>query len=396
MTLRISTERLQRVPEYFRRAVDAGRLPGYAVHIELDGATLLRDHHGRRDLRSDLPVEEDTRYRIFSMTKPMTSVAAMMLYERGDLELRAPVRDFIPEFADTPVCVGRSADPAQVEPQSPELTVWHLLTHTSGLTYPFMGGDNPVNRRYGALRLMDPAGPVDLAGSCRALATVPLLFQPGSAWNYSVSTDVLGRVLEVAAGSALDTVLARELLEPLGMSSTGFSLPAADRGRLATLYSAGADSSSFTPLDAPSGEPPTLLSGGAGLYSTLDDYRRFVSMLAAGGRVGDHHLVGRETLAYMARNHLPGGLDLAAHQRYPMEDDLAGLGFGLGFATVVDATRRRILTREGVHYWNGAGGSTFLVDPSTGLSATFMMQVRSPTNFRWESSLQRLIYQALL
>jgi CubicO group peptidase (beta-lactamase class C family) len=395
MTVDVDRQRMQRVPEFFRKAVDDGRLPGFALRINCGTDTILRDHYGLRDIEADLPVEEDTRYRIFSMTKPMTSVAAMMLYERGALDLRAPLRDYIGEFAETPVWDGTVGGAPGGGPQTTELTVWHLLTHTSGLTYSFLGA-NVINERYDALCMMDPFGPMDLAAGCAALATVPLLFQPGTAWNYSVSTDVLGRVIEVASGTPLDDFFSRELLQPLGMSSTGFSVPAADRHRLATLYTGTADDSSFTPRPMPPPDAPTLFSGGAGLYSTVDDYQRFVLALANDGELEGHRLLAPRTLTYMTRNHLPDGLDLSAHQRHPLEDDLGGLGFGLGFATVIDAPRRRMLTGEGAYYWNGAGGSTFLVDPATGVSATFMMQVRSPSNHRWESRLHQLLYQSLV
>ncbi|MTD13209.1 serine hydrolase [Nakamurella sp. YIM 132087] len=397
MSVRLDPARLRRVPETFSRAVGEGLLPGYALRINQGTEVVLDTQDGLRDLERSLPVERDTVFRAFSMTKPITSVAALMLYERGDLDIRVPLATYLPEFAHTPVCRTAAGDPADVVPMTNPLSAWHLLTHTSGLGYEW-SGQNGVTEAYHRHRICDPDGPEDLATSVRRLAGLPLLFQPGSAWNYSMSVDVLGRLVEVVSGRPLDEFLAAEIFGPLGMTDTGFAVRSADLGRLATFYEAvpGGGHRPMSIFGPAVDAPPNLLAGGGGLYTTIEDYQAFVLMLAAGGRVGDRWLIGPETLRFATTNHLPGGVDLAAFAHRGLEDDLSGLGFGLGFAVVTDPPARRIQTRRGVHFWNGLGGGTFFIDRESGLSATYLMSVRSATNFVWEAKLQQLVHQAIV
>ncbi len=396
MTVRPDGRRLERITTHLRRAVDTGRLPGWSVSVDVAGENVFRDHYGYLDLEARVPVAPDSIFRAFSMTKPITSVAAMMLYEQGLFDLRTPVAEFIPEFADTMVCATPDADPEQLEPQRVPLTIWHLLTHTSGLTYSWLGG-NRVGARYDRARLGYPGGTADLAETARQLAAQPLLFQPGTYWNYSMSTDVLGRVVEVASGQSLDRYLQESIFGPLKMDETAFGVAESERDRVAVLYDQDAPTAPFTPSQLFTNVElgvPAFLSGGGGLFTTLDDYRRFAAMLAGGGRLDGEVIIGSDTLNYMATNHLPPGVDLASFCRTPLEGDLSGLGFGLGFAVVIDAPARRILTRPGNYYWNGAGGTTFWIDAERELSVVFMMQVRSSTNYQWESDLRKLVYQA--
>jgi CubicO group peptidase (beta-lactamase class C family) len=396
MTVEPDGGRLTRISAHLQRAVDSGRLPGWSVSVDVAGQTVFRDHGGVLDIDNQVPVTPDSIFRAFSMTKPITSVAAMTLYEQGRFDLRTPVAEFIPEFADTMVCATPDADPDQVEPQREPLTVWHLLTHTSGLTYSWLG-DNRVGAQYNRAQIGFPDGTADLAETARQLAKIPLLFQPGRYWNYSMSTDVLGRVVEVASGQSLDGYLQDTILGPLKMSDTAFGVAPANSERVAVLYDQSAPGAAFTPNQVFTNRDlsqPAFLSGGGGLFTTLDDYSRFAAMLAAGGSLDGQVIIGRDTLAYMASNHLPPGQDLHTFARTPLEGNLAGLGFGLGFAVVIDAPARRILTRPGNYYWNGAGGSTFWIDPERQLSVVLMMSVRSSTNYQWESDLRKLVYQA--
>ncbi|MET3808238.1 CubicO group peptidase (beta-lactamase class C family) [Nakamurella sp. UYEF19] len=392
MTIAFDPHRLAQISRCFRRAVDHGLLPGFDVRVNIGQSTVLEDHYGQRDLERSLPVEADTIYRVVSMTKPMTSVATLMLYERGLLDVRAPLSEYIPEFAATSVCRTVAHDPDDVEPLQAPLTAWHLLTHTSGLTYNW-AGENGVNRLYQQFGIAEAYGKTDLATNVTHLAGLPLLFQPGTAWNYSVSNDVLGRLVEIVSGSSLDQFFQSELLDPLNMSQSGFSVPMPERHRIAQFYGGQPGGTTFLPMPATAdpGAEPVLLSGGGGLFSTMDDYQRFVLALAAGGG----GLISPETLKFATSNHLPGGADIASFQRHGLEDDLSGLGFGLGFAVVTDPIARRILTRKGVYYWNGAGGTAFFVDPASKISATFMMQVRSASNTSWEALLHRLVFAAL-
>jgi CubicO group peptidase (beta-lactamase class C family) len=396
MTVEPDGTRLDRISAHFQRAVDAGRLPGWSARVDVAGETVFRDHGGVLDLEQRVPVAPDSIFRAFSMTKPITSVAAMMLYEQGRFDLRTPVAEFIPEFADTMVCATPDADPDQLEPQREPLSIWHLLTHTSGLTYSWLG-DNRVGAQYNRAQIGFPGGTADLAETARQIAGIPLLFQPGRYWNYSMSTDVLGRVVEVASGQSLDAYLQSNILGPLGMSDTAFGVPEDKGERVAVFYDQAAPDAAFTPNPVYTNRDlsqPAFLSGGGGLFTTLDDYSRFAAMLAAGGSLDGEVIIGRDTLDYMASNHLPPGEDLDTFARTPLEGNLAGLGFGLGFAVVIDAPARRILTRPGNYYWNGAGGSTFWIDAERELSVVFMMSVRSGTNYQWESDLRKLVYQA--
>jgi CubicO group peptidase (beta-lactamase class C family) len=392
-------DRLARLDRHFRRYVDEGLLPGWTIVVTRHGRVAHLSHHGRRDIDADLPVTDDTIWRIYSMTKPVTSVAAMMLYERGALELTDPVSRWIPAFADARVYrAGPATNPATV-PVTEPVRVWHLLTHTSGLTYGFHHA-HPVDEIYRAAGYEYAAPPgVDLAAACDAFGQLPLLFQPGTEWNYSVSTDVLGRVVEVASGQSLDAFFADHILGPLGMDETGWSVAADDRDRLATLYMAGPDGGLLRnrTLGDEAHRPPVLLAGGAGLLSTAGDYHRFTQMLLRGGELDGTRLLGPRTVAYMTRNHLPGGVDLEAIGR-PIfaESSFAGVGFGLGFSTVVDPAAGKVLTSAGEYAWGGMASTAFYVDPAEDVTAMFFTQFLPSSAYPIRSRLRALVNQALI
>jgi len=273
--------RLDRIDRHFARYVDTGRLAGWLITVARHGRLAHVSTYGQRDLEAGLPVEPDTLWRIYSMTKPITSVAAMMLYEEGGFQLTDPVSRYIPAFADARVFTGGSDIAFTTEPVTEPMRIWHLLTHTSGLTYGFHRS-HPVDAIYRA-RGFEWGSPrdVDLAGVCDLFAEMPLLFQPGSEWNYSVSTDVLGRIVEVVSGQRLDEVFAERIFRPLGMSETAFWARPEEAGRLAALYSRGAEGKA-TRMDAmgkPALREPMYLSGGGGLVSSAADYHRFLQML---------------------------------------------------------------------------------------------------------------------
>jgi CubicO group peptidase (beta-lactamase class C family) len=390
--------RLGRIDEHYGRYVDDGRLAGFTAVVTRRRRVAHVVHRGVGDLEGGRPVGDDTLWRIYSMTKPITSVAALMLWERGDLELSDPVSAFVPAFADARVYkAGGAPNPATV-PATEPVRVWHLLTHTSGLTYGFHNA-HPVDAMYRA-RGHDVAGPdgVDLATACDALARVPLLFQPGTEWNYGVSTDVLGRVVEVVSGESLDTFFARHVLGPLGMDETTWSVSADDRDRLATLYTPGrAGPVRNRNLGDAAFRPPTLLSGGAGLISTAGDYHRFTQMLLRGGELDGVRLLGPRTVAHMTRNHLPGGVDLAQFGR-PLfaEANYAGTGFGLGVAVVVDPVPGRVLTNAGEYSWGGLASTAFYVDPADELTAMFFTQLLPSSTYPLRSRLRTLVHQAVV
>src|ERR1700722_14270828 len=310
----LDQNRLDRIGKHFARFVDTGRLPGWLITVSRHGKLAYVSTYGQRDVEAGLPVEPDTLWRIYSMTKPITSVAAMMLYEEGGFQLTDPASRYIPSFADARVFTGGSDISYTTEPVTEPMRIWHLLTHTSGLTYGFHRS-HPVDAIYRA-RGFEWGSPrdTDLAGICDLFAGMPLLFQPGSEWNYSVSTDVLGRLVEVVSGQSLDEFFAQRLFGPLGMTDTAFYAQPDDLSRLAALYTRGPDNKAILGPDAMANEVrqrPTMFSGGGGLGSTAADYNRFLRMLlptadSPAGELDGTRLLSPRTVSYMGRNHLPG------------------------------------------------------------------------------------------
>jgi CubicO group peptidase (beta-lactamase class C family) len=392
-------DRLERVGSHFRRYVDDGKLAGWTIAVARRGRVALLEHHGLADVEAQRPVADDTLWRIYSMTKPITSVAALMLYERGAFELTDPVSRFIPEFADVRVyAAGSAANPSTVPALEP-VRIWHLLTHTAGLTYGWHHA-HAVDEVYRAkgFEFGAPRG-MDLAGACAAWAGMPLLFQPGSEWNYSVATDVLGRVVEVASGKSLDTFLADEVFGPLGMDDTAFWVRPGERERLAALYvlnPAGGLLRNAAMGDAATREP-SFLSGGGGLVSTAADYHRFTQMLARGGELDGARLLGPHTVAYMTRNHLPGDADLEAFGR-PLhaESSARGVGFGLGVSVVIDAAAEKAVTHDGEFAWGGLASTAFYVDPVAEVTAMFFTQLMPSSAYPIRPQLRTLVNQALV
>jgi len=399
----LDPNRLERLDRHFTRYVDNGKLPGWLLSISRNGRLAHVSACGVRDMEARLPVETDTLWRIYSMSKPVTSVAAMILYEEGAFELTDPVSAFIPSFADVRVFTGGSDLKLVTVPATEPMRIWHLLTHTSGLTYGFHRS-HPVDARYraGGFEWGHPPG-LDLAACCDAWAGMPLLFQPGAEWNYSVSTDVLGRVIEVASGQSLDEFLARTVFGPLGMTETAFYVGEEDSGRLAALYTPGQGGQAVR-LDAMGKvavSRPDFLGGGGGLISTAGDYHRFTQMLlgrpeSPAGELDGTVVLGPRTVAYMTRNHLPGGADLETFGR-PLfaEAPFRGMGFGLGFAVVIDAAAGKTLTSAGEYSWGGAASTAFLVDPAEGLTVSFFTQLLPSSAYPIRSQLRQLVYQAL-
>jgi CubicO group peptidase (beta-lactamase class C family) len=395
----IDANRLQRVDTHFRRYVDEGRLAGWTIAVARRGQVAHLSHYGLADVEAQRPVADDTLWRIYSMTKPITSVAALMLYERGALELTDPVSRYIPAFADVRVYkAGSAANPATV-PATEPVRVWHLLTHTAGLTYGFHHA-HPADEIYRAkgFEFGTPRG-MDLAAACDAWAGMPLVHQPGAEWNYSVATDVLGRVVEVASGQPLDEFFAEHILGPLDMTDTAFSVPADDHERLAALYvpnPAGGLRRSGAMGEAAL-HRPTMLSGGGGLVSTAADYHRFTQMLARGGELDGARLLGPRTVAYMTRNHLPGDADLEAFGR-PIfaESAFSGVGFGLGVSVVVDAAAGKALTNDGEYAWGGLASTAFYVDPVEDITAMFFTQLMPSSTYPIRPQLRTLVNQALV
>jgi CubicO group peptidase (beta-lactamase class C family) len=390
--------RLARIDAHFARYVDDGRLPGWLLLVSRGGQVVHLSTYGQRDKEAALPVELDTLFRMYSMTKPVTSVAAMMLYEEGAFELKDPVARFIPAFADMRVFKGGSALAPVTVPATEPMRIWHLLTHTAGLTYGFHHA-HPVDAVYRAAGFEwgSPPG-ADLAECCEQWAQLPLLFEPGSEWNYSVSTDVLGRVVEVASGQTLDRFFAERIFEPLGMTDTGFS--ASDLDRLAALYTRNPATGEAFRIDMmgdAAKKPPSMLSGGGGLVGTAADYHRFTQMLLGEGQLEATRLLSPRTVRYMTSNHLPGGADLEAFGR-PLfsETTFDGVGFGLGFSVVDDPVKNKVLGSRGEFAWGGAASTAFWVDPVEDVTAMFLTQLLPSSTYPIRTQLKQLVYQALV
>jgi CubicO group peptidase (beta-lactamase class C family) len=392
--------RLQRLDDHFKGYVDDGRLPGWLMLVARAGSIAHLSTYGHRDVEAEVPVELDTVFRIYSMTKPITSVAALMLYEEGAFELKDPISRFIPSFADTRAYRSGSTVNPVTEPLTEPVRMWHLLTHTSGLTYGFHHA-HPVDGMYRAAGFEwgTPKG-ADLAATCDMYAALPLLFQPGSEWNYGVSTDVLGRVVEVISGQSLDVFLRERIFEPLGMDDTGFFVPEAERDRLAALYTRNPGDGRTLRIDAMgrgAEVEPECLSGGGGLVSTAADYHRFTQLLLNGGELDGVRLLGTRTVEYMSRNHLPGDADLEEFGR-PLfsETSFDGVGFGLGFSVVMDAAKNKVLSSEGEFSWGGAASTLFWVDPVEQITAVFLTQLLPSSTYPLRPQMKQLVYQALV
>jgi CubicO group peptidase (beta-lactamase class C family) len=399
----LDADRLRRIDRHFARYVDDGRLPGWLVTVSRHGRVAYVSSYGSRDAEAGLPASTDTLWRLYSMTKPITSVAAMMLHEEGAFELTDPVSDFIPSFADMRVYNGGSDLKPVTIPAREPVRIWHLMTHTSGLTYSFhrVHPADALHRAAGFDMGKHPAG-VDLARACDIWAGIPLLFEPGTEWNYSVSTDVLGRVVEVASGQSLDTFFAERILRPLGMTDTFWHVPEDQISRLAALYGAGADGKAvrLDELGAAAAREPAMLSGGGGLLSTAADYQRFLHMLigypgSPAGELDGVRLLSPRTVRFMGRNHLPGGADLEAFgRRLFAETPFLGVGFGLGFAVVIDPVPGKTDGSPGEMSWGGAASTAFWIDPAEELTVAFYTQLLPSSAHPIRSRLRQLVYQS--
>ena len=394
-----SAERLERIEQRFARYVADDLITGFQVAVTRRGSVAYVANHGLRDRENGLPTEPDTIYRIYSMTKAITTVAAMMLHEEGAFELKDPVHRWIPSFKDARVYVSGPATGPATEPLARPLQVWHLMSHTSGLTYGFHHA-HAVDEMYrlAGFEWGSPAG-MDLAAACDVWAGIPLLFQPGTEWNYSVSVDVLGRLVEVMSGQTLDQFLQERIFEPLGMVDTAFHVPESEQARLAALYVPNpAEGRRAMRMDLPTpSKPPTMLGGGGGLFSTTADYLRFLEMLRRGGEYDGRQLLGPRTISYMTVNHLPPGETLETFGR-PLfsETTYDGTGFGLGFAVVDDPAAGKVPRSRGEYSWGGAASTAFWVDPVDDITAVFMTQLLPSSTWPFRSQLQALVSQALV
>ena len=342
----------------------------------------------------------DSIFRIYSMSKPITSVALMQLYERGLFQLTDPVSRFIPRWRDLQVLAGGEYPDYETRRAERPMSMRDLLSHQSGLTYGFQGG--PVEEGYFA-RDVYRAGTMrgrDLQSMIDRMAELPLKFSPGEHWNYGLSTDVCGYLVEVLSGLGFDEYLRAEIFEPLGMVDAGFHVPAEKHDRVAANYERGSDGelreSELFGADEFL-EAPTFLSGGGGLVSTAEDYWRFCQMMLNGGELDGVRVLGPKTVELMTTNHLPGGAELSACALGTWADPAYdGIGFGLGFAVVLDPTRTQSPGSVGEYYWEGSASTTFWIDPAEELVMVFMTQLMPSDTFDFRGVLKQVVYPGLV
>jgi len=404
-----SPERLGRIDRLLQeKYIGPGRIPGAQIAVARHGETVHEAVLGLADVARGTPLSGDAVFRIYSMTKPVTSVALMTLVEEGLIALDDPVSKYIPAWKDLGVYAAGVA-PFLTTPAARPMQVVDLMRHTSGLTYGFQSRTN-VDAAYRRLKLAETHGDHDLEGFVAELGKLPLEFSPGEAWNYSVSTDVVGYLVQKIAGKPLGQVLQERIFDPLKMVDTGFFVREDQRSRFVACYSASAEGPmnlqaapgptltlNDDPATSPFLAPPRLESGGGGLVSTTADYLRFANMLANGGELDGQRILAPMTLRLMTANHLPGGQDLTQMSRSLFsESTYAGIGFGLGFAVVFDPPKTLIPCSKGEFYWGGAASTAFWVDPVEQVSVVFMTQLMPSTTYPIRRELRTLVYSALM
>lgn len=383
----MSSERLARINPVLQKYVDDGELVGAVSMVAREGKVVHFEKFGQLNKTTGEEVQLDSIFRIYSMSKPITTVAAMILYEEGHFQLSDPVAKYLPEFKDVKVL----GEDGKLVDQKRPFTIQMLMTHTAGLTYGVFG-NSPVDQQYRQAAILQNK---DLAEMVTRLGDIPLQYQPGTRWHYSVSVDVLGRLVEVVSGQPLDAFLKERIFDPLGMVDTFFEVPADKLHRFGTNHRYDPRTQQLLVSDEPSSSPfannVTFFSGGGGLLSTAEDYMRFSQMMLNGGELNGKRILSRKTVDYMTRNHLDGIFaDFAGEggQSRP------GTGFGLGFGVVVDPPATGVISSDGEYNWGGAAGTVFWIDPAEDLIAIVMIQhmnVRVPVR----STMKALTYGAI-
>ena len=394
----VSSARLNRIGKAMQSYVDERKLAGLITMIARRGQVLHFECFGMMDIEAGKSMQSDTIFRIHSMTKPITSVAVMMLYEQGDFQLKDPASRFIPGFKDLRVFVKATESGLELAEPEREVTMQDLLTHTSGLIYGDPEGSPVEAAVWQADREAEKVAPDEtLEEWIQRLVRLPLAHQPGSKWHYGLSTDVLGYVVEVISGLAFDTFLEQRIFSPLGIVDTGFYVPQEKISRLATMYGP-AEGGGLQIMDTPEtskySKPKRFLSGGGGLVSTASDYMRFAQMLLNGGEMNCVRLLSRETVKLMTTNHLSD--ELIPIQLDPLTSYLKGHGFGLGFAVITNVAQSGMYGSEGSYWWGGAANTFFWVDPREKLIGLIMPQFLASGRYPIQRELQELTYQAIV
>lgn len=391
----MSTQRLQRISDMSQRYVDENKLAGIVTMVARDGKIVHFDAVGQRGVDDPTPLKKDDLFRIYSMTKPITAVAIMQLYEQGKFQLSDPVSKFVPEFAQLNVL---TAD-GELVPATRQMTMQQLLTHTAGFSYGFNPNGDPVDKYYAEARLWTAKNLDEFA---LEVAKLPLKFEPGDQWHYSIAVDVTGLIVQRLSGQPFNDYLKQHIFEPLGMVDTFFEVPQDKVDRFLPNHYIDPESGKLTtiPPDHPmfisSYNAVSLYSGGGGLVSTAMDYMRFAEALRNGGELDGKRILGSKTIEYMTRNHLPASIVSGGSGEQPtLGRNLRGFGFGLGFGLVTDPAAAGVMSSEGEFYWGGAAGTIFWIDPVENIVVVGMIQLmRSPYPFR--ADLKVGTYQAII
>ncbi len=406
----MSKTAFERIENHLReRYIGAGRFPGTQLAVYRRGQLVHNSVQGLADIERKVAVKDDTIFRIYSMTKPITSVAFMMLVEEGRVALEEPVHRYIPEWKNLGVFRAGMWPAFLTRPTSKPMQIVDLMRHTSGLTYGFQQCSN-VDAAYRELKIGELEKAGTLPSMIADLAKMPLEFSPGEAWNYSLSTDVIGYLIGLISGKPFEQFLQERIFDPLGMKDTGFFVPSDKAHRLAACYSASPQGAmTFHATDRKGGltlqddpttssflSPPSFVSGGGGLCSTTADYLTFCRALLNGGELDGVRLIGPKTLALMTSNHLPGGRALPECSRSLFsEAAYDGIGFGLGVSVTIDPARTLIPGSRGEYAWGGAATTSFWIDPAEELIAIFMTQMLPSTATPIRRELRTMIYAAI-
>ncbi len=394
----LSSERLKRIETFIQeKYIDSGKLPCALTQVWRRGQLAYTSVLGSADIERGKPLKADSLFRIYSMTKPVTSVAFMMLVEEGKVSLDDPVHRFIPAWRDLGVFQAGVLGAFQTKRSAEPMRMLDLLRHTAGLTYGFQQRTN-VDAAYRKLKLDGIDSEGGLQEFVDRLGTVPLEFSPGEAWNYSVATDVLGYLVEKISGQPFDAFLKSRIFDPLNMVDTSFFVPESQRARFTACY-ALTPTGKIVLQDDPEKSRylnnPSVKSGGGGLVSTADDYMRFCRMLLNGGELDGARLLSPKTIRLMTINHLPGGKELTELSKSLFSEAVfEGLGFGLGFAMTVDQARTKNIGSHGEYFWGGMASTAFWIDPVEDLAVVFMTQLMPSTAYPIRRELRTLVYSA--
>jgi len=393
----LSAERLGRISSWMKGWVDAGKLPGMTVAVMRRGELAFAETYGRADVERNKPMRPDTIVRIYSMTKPLTSVAIMMLYEQGRFQLDDPISKFIPGFANQRVFTGGSRGKIDTVPAERDINFRDLLTHTSGLTYGMMES-NAVDAMYRAKDGVDfQTADTSLKQVVEKATTLPLIAQPGKAWNYSISTDVLGYLVEIISGQPFEKFLLEKVIKPLGMIDTDFHVPPAKHDRFAANYNVA--DGKLKLIDDPAKSrylaPRRVNSGGGGLVATASDYLRFCKFMLNKGELDGMRLLGRKTVELMTSNHLKGDMGDMGAPKFS-ESTYLGIGFGLGFSVMIDPAKAQILGTPGEYAWGGAASTAFWCDPKEEMAVVLLTQLMPSSTYPIRRELRVLSYQAIV